>query len=285
MAVLKQISELIDRHAPQLADQYGHVAPKLAQIYADLGLTNDALATYDAVARRLQNRGRDRDAVEIIRRMLALERSNPLPYLRLAESLLAGLGAVAAEAGGCFLGAADPVLWGCDDLARHPDRGDWVVPDRELAARLALLRGSAVAPFIGLCAPRVLGRLPYGKRSDPVDSFDFTELGEDPPHTAFLWLNGAYGCAQLIIASWAEGREPGSVVDLNDLPQAVYRFAGGDAIKPCAEVYLDESSADRILGCGVMPLMSYRNRNAVRLLRLQSIASPAAALAFGKALA
>jgi len=87
VAVLKQISELIDRHAPQLADQYGHVAPKLAQIYADLGLTNDALATYDAVARRLQNRGRDRDAVEIIRRMLALERSNPLPYLRLAEAL------------------------------------------------------------------------------------------------------------------------------------------------------------------------------------------------------
>ena len=87
VAVLKQISELIDRHAPQLADQYGHVAPKLAQIYADLGLINDALATYDAVARRLQNRGRDRDAVEIIRRMVALERSNPLPYLRLAEAL------------------------------------------------------------------------------------------------------------------------------------------------------------------------------------------------------
>lgn len=87
VAVLKQISELIDRHAPQLADQYGHVGPKLAQIYADLGLTQDALATYDAAARRLQDRGRDRDAVEIIRRMVALERSNPLPYLRLAEAL------------------------------------------------------------------------------------------------------------------------------------------------------------------------------------------------------
>ncbi len=87
IAVLKQISELIDRHAPHLADQYSHVLPKLAQIYAELGLTNDALATYDAVARGLQNRGRDRDAVEIIRRMVALERSNPLPHLRLAEAL------------------------------------------------------------------------------------------------------------------------------------------------------------------------------------------------------
>jgi tetratricopeptide (TPR) repeat protein len=87
VAVLKQIGELIERHAPQLADQYGHVAPKLAQIYADLGLTNDALATYDAVARRLQNRNRDRDAIEIVRRMVALDRNNPLPYLRLAEAL------------------------------------------------------------------------------------------------------------------------------------------------------------------------------------------------------
>ncbi|HEU4583623.1 MAG TPA: tetratricopeptide repeat protein [Polyangiaceae bacterium] len=87
VAVLKQIGELIERHAPQLADQYGHVLPKLAQIYGELGLINDALATYDAVARRLQDRNRDRDAVEIIRRMVALDRANPLPYLRLAEAL------------------------------------------------------------------------------------------------------------------------------------------------------------------------------------------------------
>jgi tetratricopeptide (TPR) repeat protein len=87
VAVLKQIRELIDRYAPQLAEQYSHVSPKLAQIYAELGLTNDALATYDGVARRMQATGRDRDAVEIIRRMVALERSNPLSYLRLAEAL------------------------------------------------------------------------------------------------------------------------------------------------------------------------------------------------------
>jgi tetratricopeptide (TPR) repeat protein len=87
VAVLKQIGELIERHAPQLADQYSHVLPKLAQLYAELGLVNDALATYDAVARRLQNRGRDRDAVEIIRRMVSLDRANALPYLRLAEAL------------------------------------------------------------------------------------------------------------------------------------------------------------------------------------------------------
>lgn len=87
VAVLKQIAELIERHAPQLADQYSHVLPKLAQTYAELGLITDALATYDIVARRMQSRGRERDAVELIRRMVALDRQNPLPYLRLAEAL------------------------------------------------------------------------------------------------------------------------------------------------------------------------------------------------------
>ena len=64
----------------------------------------------------------------------------------------------------------------------------------------------------------------------------------------------------------------------SSLQNGVYRAAGGDAIKPCAEVYLDESSAEQVLACGVMPLMSHRSRNAVRLLRMQSIASPPAPL-------
>lgn len=87
IAVLKQIREMIDVHAPHLADQYSHISPKLAHIYADLGLLTDALATYEGAARRLQAAGRDRDVVDIFRRMLALDQSNPMPYLRLAEAL------------------------------------------------------------------------------------------------------------------------------------------------------------------------------------------------------
>jgi type VI secretion system protein ImpC len=197
-------------------------------------------------------------------------------------SLLAGLGAAAAQAGGCFLGGAEPELWGARDLAREPERGFWSKPEEVQSAQVALLRASAVAPFIGLCMPRVLGRVPYGERSDPIDRFDFSELPPDPEHEQFLWINAAYACAQLILAGVAErgwDTGPGSVLDLGDLPHARYQAAGGNAIKPCAEVHLDEASAAHVLHCGLMPLMSYRNRNAVRLARLQSIASPAASLA------
>jgi len=97
-------------------------------------------------------------------------------------------------------------------------------------------------------------------------------------------LNSAFACAQLILAGVAErgwDSGPGTQLDLDDLPQAAYRSGGRDAYKPCAEVYLDETSAEQALGYGLMPFLSYRNRNAVRLLRMQSIASPAAPLALG----
>jgi tetratricopeptide (TPR) repeat protein len=86
IAVYKQIRELIRKHAPQLEDRYGHITPKLAEIYTQLGLTSDALAAYDEVAARLQKAGRDRDAIDVFRRMVSLDSTNPLPHLRLAEA-------------------------------------------------------------------------------------------------------------------------------------------------------------------------------------------------------
>lgn len=86
IAVYKQIRELIKKHVPQLEDRYGHITPKLAQIYTELGLTTDALAAYDEVATRLQRGGRDRDAIDVFRRMVGLDSTNPLPHLRLAEA-------------------------------------------------------------------------------------------------------------------------------------------------------------------------------------------------------
>ncbi len=86
IAVYKQIRELIKKHAPALADRYGHIVPKLAEIYTQLGLTSDALAAYDEVATRLQRGGRDREAIDVFRRMVELDPSNPLPHLRQAEA-------------------------------------------------------------------------------------------------------------------------------------------------------------------------------------------------------
>jgi tetratricopeptide (TPR) repeat protein len=88
IAVYKQIREIIHKHVPHLEDRFGHIVPRLAEIYTQLGLTSDALAAYDEVATRLQRAGRDRDAIDIFKKVVDLDPSNPLPYLRLAEAFV-----------------------------------------------------------------------------------------------------------------------------------------------------------------------------------------------------
>jgi type VI secretion system protein ImpC len=61
------------------------------------------------------------------------------------------------------------------------------------------------------------------------------------------------------------------------LPIHTYRADGEAQIKPCAEAQLSEHAAEAILDHGLMPLVSVID--AVRLLRFQSIAEPARALA------
>jgi tetratricopeptide (TPR) repeat protein len=87
IAVYKQIREIIAKHVPQLAEKYAHITPKLADLYQQLGLTSDALAALDEVATRFQRQNRDPDAIEVFRKIVELDPTNPLPHLRLAEAL------------------------------------------------------------------------------------------------------------------------------------------------------------------------------------------------------
>ncbi|CAN5925546.1 hypothetical protein BH11MYX4_BH11MYX4_20480 [soil metagenome] len=87
IAVYKQIREIIAKHVPQLEERYGHITPKLAELYQQLGLTSDALAALDEVATRLQRQQRDPEAIEVFRKIVELDPTNPLPHLLLAEAL------------------------------------------------------------------------------------------------------------------------------------------------------------------------------------------------------
>lgn len=87
IAVYKQIREIIAKHVPQLEERYGHITPKLAELYQQLGLTSDALAALDEVATRLQRQNKDPEAIEVFRKIVGLDPTNPLPHLRLAEAL------------------------------------------------------------------------------------------------------------------------------------------------------------------------------------------------------
>src|SRR4026209_158554 len=71
-----------------MEDRFGHIGPRLAEIYTQLGLTSDALAAYDEMATRLQRAGRDRDALDVFKKVVEPGPTNPLPYLRLADAFM-----------------------------------------------------------------------------------------------------------------------------------------------------------------------------------------------------
>jgi len=197
-------------------------------------------------------------------------------------TLLASLGAIGSQLGTPFIAAADSSFLGCRSLVDTPDPSDWKRETNEAQQIWQALRESIYADWIGLVEPRILIRLPYGKNYDPVEKFAFEELNADYDHASFVWGNPAFFCAQLIVASfqsrgWA--MRLGDALEVDDLPAYTYKEDGESKLLACAEVYLTDRAAEKILDGGIMPLVSYRNRNAVRLMRFQSIADPVSALA------
>lgn len=190
-------------------------------------------------------------------------------------ALLGMLGSVAAAAGGPFLAAAAPSLLGCDSAAALADPEHWSPLSTTVEQHWRLLRTHAVASWIGLALPRVLLRLPYGRKTDPLESFAFEEMpgGRDP--ATYLWGNPALVCARLIAAAMADnGGEvnAGGGLELDDCPTHVYEEAGERLMQPATEVLLGERATREILARGLMPLLGHRQRPAVRLARLQSLA-------------
>jgi type VI secretion system protein ImpC len=183
-------------------------------------------------------------------------------------TLLAALGAVAAQVGVSILAGADPRL-------------DWGALDGEAAARWLRLRQSPQAGAIGLALPRWLLRLPYGPKTDPIEAFPFDEVGAMRAHEHYLWGNPAFACALLAAAAFREGgaaMQLGDVLEVDDLPAHSYREDGEAHLQPCAEIFMPERTSVALLDRGLMPLVSARDRNSARLIRFQSIADPPAPL-------
>ncbi|HUI42921.1 MAG TPA: type VI secretion system contractile sheath large subunit [Terriglobia bacterium] len=192
-------------------------------------------------------------------------------------NLLVKLGQIAAAAGAPFLAAASASLVGCDSLASTPDPAHWTAPSNTDGERAwQSLRRRPEADYLGLALPRYIQRLPYGEATDACEGFDFEELTASPLHEDYLWANPAFACAFLLgeeySRSGSEMRPRGG--EINGLPLHTYRNSGEWAAEPCAEVLLTETAAESILERGLMALVSFKGRDAVRLVRFQSIADP-----------
>jgi type VI secretion system protein ImpC len=185
-------------------------------------------------------------------------------------ALLSRLGTIAQSVEAAVVVGADFSTWK-SGFASVEDQGAW-----------SALRNSPAATAIALAAPSILARLPYGKDTDATERFGFTEQTHPPMAEGYLWASAAFSVAQLIAQSYAAAGgwdfSPGDECIVGDLPVHIFKQDGESAQTPCAQAWLPESAIDAMIKDGLVPMVSAQGRGEVRMPRLQSLASPPAAL-------
>jgi type VI secretion system protein ImpC len=135
------------------------------------------------------------------------------------------------------------------------------------------------ARHLALAAPRLLLRLPYGKETVPTEAFPFEEVlteAAGPRHDDFLWGNPALACACMLGENFSRhgwDMRPGAVRELASVPMYLYKRGGEARQLPCGEAWLGERAAAAMLDCGVLPLLSVKDHDAVVLFDLRSLAN------------
>jgi type VI secretion system protein ImpC len=180
--------------------------------------------------------------------------------------LLGRVAQIAAAAGAPFVAGIGP-----DALAIPPHEQHPLI--REAFAALQALPAAA---YLGLAAPRFLLRLPYGKKTDPIDAFAFEEFSRQEGLAGMLWGHPALLPGLLLAASWTQQgakMQLGSVLSAGEMPYYVYTDTDGEPVAlPCTERLYTERQAVQVAGYRVMPLLSLRGRPEVRLGGFTSLA-------------
>jgi len=188
---------------------------------------------------------------------------------------LASIGEIAQQANAPFIAAAHETLAGCDSLSKTPDYEDWNHTVSEGVNKAwSMLRQSPVARYIGLALPRFLLRLPYGKKSKPIDSFTFEEITNNNLHENYLWGNPAFIKAECMARNFNDNgwnMQLSQVFQTDNLPVHYYADEGETVNKPVAEIMLTEKGGEIMSNSGLMPLWSVRNMDCIRSSDYRSI--------------
>ena len=131
------------------------------------------------------------------------------------------------------------------------------------------------ARYLGLAAPRFLLRLPYGRKTEPVDPFDFEEFSLRSGLKGMLWANPVVLSAILMAETFKRmGKKMrlGEIMSLGDLPLHYMTDQHGDQVAlPCTERLLNTRTAAEVVARGFMPVLSIKGRNEVRQGSFQSL--------------
>ncbi|MGL4494572.1 MAG: type VI secretion system contractile sheath large subunit [Beijerinckiaceae bacterium] len=197
-------------------------------------------------------------------------------------SLMGSLAKIAASAHAPLLTGAHPHLLGMDKWNELMNPRDLSVlfetPDY---AAWKSLRDSEDARYLGLCMPRVLSRLPYGAKSDPVEEFAFEENTDGHQGENYGWMNAAYAMGVNVTRAFKEFgwctrirgvQSGGEVVNL-----PVHTFPtddGGIDLKCPTEIAITDRREAELAKSGLIPLIHRKNTDKAAFIGAQSVYLP-----------
>jgi type VI secretion system protein ImpC len=196
--------------------------------------------------------------------------------------LLRDLSKIAGAAHAPFFAAADAALMNMDswnelmnprDLSKLFDAPDYIA--------WRSLRDSEDARYVGLCMPRVLARLPYGAKTEPVDEFAFEEDTDGHKGEKYAWMNAAYAMAANINRAFKEygwcarirGVQSGGEVE--DLPTHISPTDDGGVDQKCpTEIAITDRRDAELSKLGFLPLCHYKNTDYSVFFGGQTVKKP-----------
>ena len=180
--------------------------------------------------------------------------------------LLGRIGKIAAHVNAPFFAAITPTFLEVAKDDRHP----------LVASAWDALRAMPEAGHVGLLSPRFLLRRPYGAKSEPIYEFEFEEFTPHEGLGGMLWANPVALVAILLAQSFRKNGMAmglGSVMSLGEIPFHYVKDQYGDQVAlPCTERNLTQAKTQVAVGRGLMPVISVKGRDEVRLGSFQSLA-------------
>ena len=189
---------------------------------------------------------------------------------------------IAATSHAPFIAAASSELMSMESWTELNNPRDLrKVQDTSAFAAWRSLREDEDSRYLALAMPRFLSRVPYGAKTEPVDSFSYEEDTDGSDHTKYTWSNAAYAMGANINRSFHEngwttqirGLESGGIVD--GLPTHVFPTDDGGIDSKCpTEIAITDRREKELADLGLMPLSHYKNSDYACFFGAQSLKKP-----------
>ncbi|ANI82681.1 type VI secretion system contractile sheath large subunit [Kosakonia oryzae] len=198
-------------------------------------------------------------------------------------NLLEQISHVAAAAHAPFLSAIAPGMLSMQDFSELPRPRDLAkLFETTDYARWRSFRQNDDSRYIGLTLPRVLGRMPYGSKTIPAETFCFEEqINENESGSDYLWMNSAWELAGKIVESFEEygwcasirGVEGGGLVQ--SLPAYNYTSISGERTMQCpTQVAISDRREKELSDLGFIPLVHCKGTDYAAFFAVQSANKP-----------